>query len=184
MFRGRGTTPSPRDVLQVGELQGPSQLSGSILYPSASCGEQVCAVSQAPAVGPPQRHRARGRHPQVDQRVEQGPQALRLDQIRRRHPGNPRRLLPTDHGLRTLGSLESPIPNSDNWQIKTYVVPLVSITRPSRAGSRHDAEFPPARRHDRLLCAQARSSRSVGDHHDRGGRQDRGAEQREPGNVS
>ena len=33
------------------------------------------------------------RHPQVDQRVEQGPQAVRLDQDRRRDPGNPRRLL-------------------------------------------------------------------------------------------
>ena len=49
--------------------------------------------SQAPQVSPPQRHRARSRHPQVDQRVEQGPQAVRLDQDRRRDPGNTRRLL-------------------------------------------------------------------------------------------
>ena len=48
---------------------------------------------QAPPVSPPQRHRTRGRHPQVDQRVEQGPQAVRLDQDRRRDPRNPRRLL-------------------------------------------------------------------------------------------
>ena len=48
---------------------------------------------QAPQVSPPQRHRTRNRHPQVDQRVEQGPQAVRVDQDRRRDPGNPRRLL-------------------------------------------------------------------------------------------
>jgi transposase len=33
------------------------------------------------------------RHPQVDQRVEQAPQAVRLDQVRRRDPRDPRRLL-------------------------------------------------------------------------------------------
>ena len=48
---------------------------------------------QAPQVSPPQRHRARNRHPQVDQRVEQGPEAVRVDQDRRRDPRNPRRLL-------------------------------------------------------------------------------------------
>jgi hypothetical protein len=48
---------------------------------------------QAAQVSPPQRDRARDRHPQVDQRVEQGPQAVRLDQDRRRDPRNPRRLL-------------------------------------------------------------------------------------------
>ena len=51
---------------------------------------------QAPPVSPPQRHRARNRHPQVDQRVEQEPQAVRLDQDRRRDPRNPRRLLPNE----------------------------------------------------------------------------------------
>ena len=59
---------------------------------------------QAPPVSAPQRHRARGRHPQVDQRVEQGPQAVRLDQVRRRDPRNPRRLLPTNYRLRTLAT--------------------------------------------------------------------------------
>jgi hypothetical protein len=47
------------------------------------------------------------RHPQVDQRVEQEPQAVRLDQDRRRDPRNPRRLLPTNHRLRTLGVQET-----------------------------------------------------------------------------
>ena len=51
---------------------------------------------QAAPLSPPQRHRARSRHPQVDQRVEQGPQAVRLDQDRRRDPRNPRRLLRTN----------------------------------------------------------------------------------------
>ena len=37
---------------------------------------------QAPPVSAPQRHRARGRHPQVDQRVEQEPQAVRVDEDR------------------------------------------------------------------------------------------------------
>jgi len=49
----------------------------------------------------PRRHRPRYRHPQVNQRVEQEPQAVRLDQDRRRDPRNPRRLLPTHHRLRT-----------------------------------------------------------------------------------
>ena len=57
---------------------------------------------EAAQVSPPQRHRARGRHPQVDQRVEQGPQAVRLDEIRRRHLRDPRGLLPADYRLRTL----------------------------------------------------------------------------------
>ena len=57
---------------------------------------------QAPPLSPPQRHRARNRHPQVDQRVEQGPQAVRVDQDRRRDPRNPRRLLRTNQRLRTL----------------------------------------------------------------------------------
>src|SRR6476619_6236392 len=48
---------------------------------------------QAPPVSAPQRHRARGRHPHVDQPVEQGPQAVHLDQDRRRDPRNPRCLL-------------------------------------------------------------------------------------------
>ena len=51
---------------------------------------------QAAQVSPPQRHRTRSRHPQVDQRVEQGPEAFRLDQDRRRDPRNPRRLLRTN----------------------------------------------------------------------------------------
>ena len=51
---------------------------------------------QAAPVSAPQRHRARNRHPQVDQRVEQEPQAVRVDQDRRRDPRNPRRLLPTN----------------------------------------------------------------------------------------
>ena len=44
-------------------------------------------------VRPPQRHR----HPQVDQRVEHSPEAVRVDEIGRRDPRNPRRLLPTHH---------------------------------------------------------------------------------------
>ena len=38
---------------------------------------------QAAPLGAPQRYRARNRHPQVDQRVEQEPQAVRVDQDRR-----------------------------------------------------------------------------------------------------
>jgi hypothetical protein len=57
---------------------------------------------QAAAVSAPQRRRAGNRHPQVDQRVEQEPQAVRMDQDGRRDPRNPRRLLPTHHRLRTL----------------------------------------------------------------------------------
>jgi hypothetical protein len=51
---------------------------------------------QAPPLSAPQRHRTRGRHPQVDQRVEQEPQAVRLDQNRRRHPRDTRCLLRTN----------------------------------------------------------------------------------------
>jgi len=57
---------------------------------------------EAPPLSSPQRHRAGDRYPQVDQRVEQGPEAIHLDQIRRRDPGNPRCLLPTHHRLKTL----------------------------------------------------------------------------------
>jgi transposase len=57
---------------------------------------------QAPPLSPPQRCRARDRHQQVDQRVEQEPEAVHLDQDGRRDPRNPRRLLPTHHRLRTL----------------------------------------------------------------------------------
>jgi transposase len=60
--------------------------------------------SMAGETGLSQRHRARNRHPQVDQRVEQGPQAVHVDQIRRRHPRNPRRLLPANSRLRTTSS--------------------------------------------------------------------------------
>ena len=49
-----------------------------------------------PQVSTPQRHRTGSRHPQVDKRVEQGPQAIRVDQDRRRDPRNPRRLLRTN----------------------------------------------------------------------------------------
>jgi transposase len=52
---------------------------------------------QAPQISPPQRHRTRSRHPQMDQRVEQGPQAVHLDQDRRRDPRNPRRILRTNY---------------------------------------------------------------------------------------
>ena len=56
---------------------------------------------EAAPVSAPQRHRTRGRHPQVDQRLEQGPEAVRVDQDRRRDPRHPRRLLPTNQRLRT-----------------------------------------------------------------------------------
>src|SRR5262249_3490588 len=57
---------------------------------------------QAAQVCPPQRHRARNRHPQVDQRVEQGPEGVCLDQDRRPDPGNPRLLLRANYWVRTL----------------------------------------------------------------------------------
>ena len=44
---------------------------------------------QASPVRAPQRHRARNRHPQVDQRVEQGPQAVRVDQDPRTRSSKP-----------------------------------------------------------------------------------------------
>ena len=43
-------------------------------------------LPQTPPLGPPQRRRTRARHPRLDQRVEQGPQAVRVDEDRRRHP--------------------------------------------------------------------------------------------------
>jgi transposase len=54
---------------------------------------------QAAPASPPQRHRARDRHPQVDQRVEQEPEAVRVDQDRRR-------------GLETLAAYCQPIIDS------------------------------------------------------------------------
>lgn len=41
-------------------------------------------------------HRTRTGYPRPDQRVEQEPQAVHLDEDRRRHPRNPRRILHTN----------------------------------------------------------------------------------------
>ena len=53
-------------------------------------------LPQTPPLGPPQRHPTRTGHPRLDQRVEQEPQAVHLDQDRRRHPRHPRRILHTN----------------------------------------------------------------------------------------
>ncbi|MBW3085929.1 hypothetical protein KEM60_02140 [Austwickia sp. TVS 96-490-7B] len=57
---------------------------------------------QTEALHPPLRHRARTRHRHLDPELEQGPQAVRVDQIRRPDPRNPRQLLPTNQRLKTL----------------------------------------------------------------------------------
>lgn len=51
---------------------------------------------QIPPLSPPQRRRTGTRYPRLDQRMEQGPQAIRVDQDRRRDPGNLHRLLHTN----------------------------------------------------------------------------------------
>lgn len=52
---------------------------------------------QSAPLDPPQRHRTQGRCPSLDQRLERRPETVRLDQIRRRHPRNTRRILPTHY---------------------------------------------------------------------------------------
>ncbi len=59
-------------------------------------------LPQTPPLGPPRRRRAGAGHPPLDQRVEQEPQAVRVDQDRRRDPRNPRRILHTNYRLGTL----------------------------------------------------------------------------------
>ena len=48
---------------------------------------------QAAPLHPPQRHRTRSRRQRLDRRLERRPQAVRLDQDRRRDPRHPRRIL-------------------------------------------------------------------------------------------
>src|SRR5450830_1790604 len=51
---------------------------------------------------PPLRQRTRRIDPYLDHELERRPQTLRLAQDRRRDPPQPRKLLPTNLGLRTL----------------------------------------------------------------------------------
>ena len=53
---------------------------------------------------PPLRPRPRRLDPHLDHQLERGPQALHLAQDRRRDPQQPRRLLPANQRLRTLGA--------------------------------------------------------------------------------
>ncbi len=68
------------------------------------------------------------------------PEAVRVDQVRRRDPRNPRRLLPTHHRLRTLASLSWPLARRSaahehlaasqrRWPGAAYSRPTASSTR-------------------------------------------------------
>ena len=103
--QGPGPAPGPGQLRHAQDPRDPPVAAEASQVPPALHPDQLIVAQprralvrrahqpQAPPVSPPQRHRARKRHPHVDQRVEQGPEAVRMDQERRRDPRNSRRLL-------------------------------------------------------------------------------------------
>ena len=96
-LRGRITERGdPAGVVANARLRCPVRL----VAPYGLCAEPRRALvrrteqPQAAQNSPPQRHRTRtrSRHSQVDQRMEQEPETVRIDQDHRRDPRNPRRL--------------------------------------------------------------------------------------------
>ena len=79
-------------------------------------------ITTASSAGQPsQRHRPRSRHPQLARRLERRPEALRVDQDRRRDPRHPRRILRTNQRLRTLVLAQPPDLDAGEITDKGYV---------------------------------------------------------------